>query len=143
MKNKLRMGGNPIEDAKEAKERYQMVVKPVLEPQGFKKEGTSTNMYNKLLDTFLIIKSAPSSQKFEKEMKGTIIGIKKKYENPKIKVLFTRDISDYPEASKKSYMRRLKKLNRKNSISGIAVGIGNLPTLIKNINTNTNFKLIS
>ena len=55
MKNKLRMGGNPIEDAKEAKERYQMVVKPVLEPQGFKKEGTSTNMYNKLLDTFLIV----------------------------------------------------------------------------------------
>ena len=137
----LNRGGNPQEDAREAKERFNKVVRPTLEKQGYKLvSGRSTNMVNPNTNSVVIIKSAPSNFELIKSMKTVVRDFRKKMEKPTINVLFTRPFSEWSE--KKSYVDALKKVQRMNSINGVSVGLETLPTVINKLESKEFYSLI-
>ena len=139
-----RSGGNPIEDAKAARIRFESVVKPTLENLGFKKiSGRGYNMINSKTNQIVMITSAPSNFEIIKTTKQKIRKYRKEYENPSITYLFTREISDYPEGSKPVYLAKLKKISSMNLLNGVATGMSMLPNVVSKLKNNEPFRLIA
>jgi len=139
-----RSGGNPIEDAKAARIRFESVVKPTLENLGFKKiSGRGYNMINTLTNQIVMITSAPSNFEIIKVTKQKIRKYRKEYETPSITYLFTREISDYPQGSKDKLLQNLNKICSMNLLSGVATGLSMLPSVIGKLKSNEQFRLIS
>jgi len=139
-----RSGGNPIEDAKVARIRFESVVKPTLVNLGFTQiSGTGCNMINLITNQIVMITSAPSNRKLILATKQLIRKYRREYETPSITYLFTREISDYPQGSKETYMQVLNKICSMNLLSGVATGLSMLPSVIGKLNSNEQFRLIS
>tara|TARA_R110001606_G_C15357683_1_gene648186 strand:- start:1369 stop:1800 length:432 start_codon:yes stop_codon:yes gene_type:complete len=142
--NTERRGGNPIEDAKEAKIRFESVVKPTLENLGFTRiSGAGYNMINRITNQIVMITSAPSNYKIVKSTKQLIRKYRKEYENPSITYLFTREISDYPQGGKDTYIATLNKISSMNLLSGVSTGISMLPNVVCKLKSNEQFRLIA
>ena len=139
-----RSGGNPIEDAKAARIRFESVVKPTLENLGFKKiSGRGYNMSNSKTNQIVMITSAPSNFEIIKTTKQKIRKYRKEYENPSITYLFTREISDYPQGGKDTYLTNLNTISSMNLLSGVSTGISMLPMVVGKLKSNEQFRLIA
>ena len=139
-----RSGGNPIEDAKVARIRFESVVKPTLVNLGFTQiSGTGCNMINLITNQIVMITSAPSNRKLILATKQLIRKYRKQYENHSITYLFTREISDYPKGSKEIYMQVLNKISAMNLLSGVSTGISMLPSVVGKLKSNEQFRLIA
>ena len=140
----IKRGGNPIEDAKAARIRFESVVKPTLVALGFTKiSGNGYNMINTVTNQIVMITSAPSNRKLILATKQLIRKYRKQYENPSITYLFTREVSDYPNGSKEIYMQVLNKISAMNLLSGVSTGLSMLPSVISKLKSNEQFRLIA
>lgn len=141
---KLRSGGNPIEDALEAKIRFESVVKPTLENLGFTQiSGNGYNMINSKTNQIVMVTSAPTNRKLVPATKSLITKYRKEYETPSITYLFTREVSDYPNGSKQVYMQVLNKICSMNRLSGVSTGISTLPVVVTKLQSGEPFRLIA
>ena len=142
MKN-TRRGGNPIQDALEAKIRFESVVKPTLENLGFTQiSGNGYNMINSKTNQIVMITSAPTNRKLVPATKSLITKYRKEYETPSITYLFTREVSDYPDGSKEAYMQVLNKICSMNRLSGVSTGISTLPVVVSKLQNREQFRLV-
>ena len=130
--------------ATQAKIRYESVVKPTLQNQGFTQiKGNGYNMINPKTNQIVMVTSAPTNRKLIPATKSLITRYRKEYETPSITYLFTRDVSDYPQASKGSYMKILNKICSMNLLNGVATGISTLPVVVTKLQNNEQFRLIA
>jgi len=138
-------GGNPLKDRQESAERFNKVVRPTLENIGFKTMGNGHNMINPATNQVVMISSAPSNLKIISATKHLIRQYRKKYENPSISYLFTRDKSTYPQTvTGEIYEKNLKKISGMNLLDGVVVGLQFLPNLVSSLdNKSRNFRFIS
>lgn len=138
--NTEKNGGNPLLDSKEAKERFNFVVRPTLENIGFiQSKGSSFVMTNPTTETILIPISAPSNFKIDKALVRQIRELRKEFKNPWIGVLFTRDFKEWK--SKETYVSKLKKIMGMNLLNGVSVGLSSLPTIIPMIENKEFYRL--
>ena len=136
--------GNPAKDRKEAQMRFESIFKPVLENIGFKQIGRSNNMINKETNQIVIITSAPSSLKIIPALKTQITKFRREYNKPFISVVFTREISTYPNGGRATYIKKLNRICGMNLLSGVSVGSSLLPNLVDKLKSNeTPFRLIT
>ena len=136
--------GNPTEDRKEAQMRFESIFKPVLENIGFKQIGRSNTMWKEETNQIVIVSSAPSNLEVISVIQTKIRMFRKNYNNPFISVVFTREISTYPDGSKETYLQKLNKVCGMNLLSGVSVGSSLLPMLVDKLKNNEeHFRLIT
>tara|TARA_R100000734_G_C3262074_1_gene60474 strand:+ start:138 stop:569 length:432 start_codon:yes stop_codon:yes gene_type:complete len=136
--------GNPTKDREQAQMRFESIFKPVLENIGFKQIGRSNNMWKEKTNQIVIVSSAPSNLKVISALKTQIRKFRKNYNNPFISVVFTREISTYPDGSKETYLQKLNKICGMNLLSGVSVGSSLLPMLVDKLKSNeAPFRLIT
>ncbi len=107
--------------------------------------GNGHNMINPSTNQVVMISSAPSNLKIISATKHLIRKYRKKYENPSISYLFTRDKSTYPQTvTGEIYEKNLKKISGMNLLDGVVVGLQFLPNLVSSLdNKSRNFRFIS
>lgn len=100
-------------------------------------------MINSKTNQIVMITSAPSNFEIIKTTKQKIRKYRKEYENPSITYLFTREISDYPQGGKDTYLTNLNTISSMNLLSGVSTGISMLPMVVGKLKSNEQFRLIA
>jgi hypothetical protein len=146
MKTKqINVGGNPKEDKREAVERYDRVVKPVLESNGYRQlKGNAHTMYNEELNAVVFVTSCPSQIKGKGDMADKIRSMASEYKKrglsvPTFSVFYTREYSSW--SSKPIYISNLRRIERIGRVVGIGVGLGNLIKFMDKIRTKEFFRI--
>lgn len=139
------IGGNPIEDKAEAVERFNRVVKPTLEANGWVMWGSRGHiMYNKELNAVVFVSSCPSQTSTDAAMDTRIRKITKEFKDrgldtPLIYVYYTRDYSEW--ASKPWYISSLRRVEKIGRVLGICVGLGKLTKFINKTESREYFRI--
>jgi hypothetical protein len=129
----LNAGGNPTQDRQSSVKRFSEIVEPVFSKQGFKRlKGNSHAMYSEHLNTILLVTSCTSQTKMVRYTRDKIKDYRKMYGSDlKVFILYTRDFSEWK--NKPTYQSVLRQIMDIKTITGIATGLGNLPTTLNKI----------
>ena len=140
--SKLNSGGNPILDRKAAVERFNNIVEPVFSNRGFRKINKRTQiLINDETKSIVHVTSAPSQRKTYNDFKVKVNKFSvKEYKGYSNYILFTRDYNEWTD--KDTYQSILKKVMSLPKLKGVSTGLGKLPDVLGNIESNNQFYLI-
>jgi hypothetical protein len=139
---KLNSGGNPLLDRKEAVERFNTIVEPVFLKKGFRRlNQRSQILINDETKSIVHVTSAPSQVKLPNDFKQKIKKFNKELEGYSSYVLFTRDYSEWKD--KPVYLNTLTQVMGISKLSGVVTGLGNLPQMLKSVESNDRFYLVN